>query len=210
MGVVTEWADIAVEFKAKNKYIGPVLAFDSYYGSQNTVEECTAKQVLFISSVRSDRFEELTAILRRLCPPVAKPGDTQAIWCEEKQHIYIHNWDIDVRIGKKFALSNAFERSVATRSTKNVVPVYDHYDTMYRGCDQFHKGLFNKLFPHKPGGGHSPGEPGCIHKFVMGVTIQNTLNAWKNCGAGIPLKQDFHDQCALLSDLVFAHALTLM
>lgn len=66
--------------------------------------------MLFIASVRSDRFEEFTAILRRLCPPVAKPGDTQAIWCEEKQLLYVHHWDMDVRIGKKFALSNAFEK----------------------------------------------------------------------------------------------------
>ena len=210
IGVMKQWADIAVEFKHKSNYVGPVLAFDSYYGTIDSTTECINRAVMFIASVRSDRFEEFTAILRRLCPPVAKPGDTQAIWCEEKQLLYVHHWDIDVRIGKKFALSNAFEKTAVTRSSSNVIPVYDHYDAMYRGCDQFHKGFYNELFPYKPGGGHSLGESGCIHKFLMGVTIQNTFNGWKNVGPQSELKQTFHDQCVCLSDLVFAHALTLM
>ena len=209
-GVVAEWTNIAAQFKEKNNYIGPVMAFDSYYGTQDVTAVCARRKVLFIASLRSDRFEELTAILRRRCAPVAKPGDTQAMWNETKQLMYVHHWDIDVRIGKKFALSNSFEKTRLTRSSLNVIPVYDHYDSMYRGFDQFHKGFFKKLFCHKPGGGHSSGEPGCIHKFLMGVTMQNTFNAWKNCGPQVPPEQDFHDQCVSLSDFVYFHALTLL
>lgn len=72
IGVVAQWADIAVAFKVKNDYVGPVLAYDSYYATPGSEKSCTNKSVLFIASVRSDRFEDLTAILRRLCPPCSQ------------------------------------------------------------------------------------------------------------------------------------------
>ena len=111
---------------------------------------CTGKQVLFLASVGSDRCEELTAILR-----------------SHVLQLHVHHWDIDVRTGKKFASSNGFERAKASRSSINIIPVYDHYNAKCRGCDQFHKGFYYKLFGHKSGGvGVEVGESLCIHKFL--------------------------------------------
>ena len=207
VGIVKEWFSLSKEFSTKDNYIGPVVTYDSYYNVEETRQLARTTGTPFVAAVMPSRFGNLIAILRRIGTKVAKPGDTAA---EERGELFVNHWDIDPKKGKKFCLSNAFVERPSLRSGDFIVPVYDHYDLMYRGCDQFHRLLSDTLFPHKAGGKNTPGEFGSIHRFLMAVALKNIFSAVRNIGGHSEEETDFPNCCRLLSNSLAAHAFTLM
>jgi hypothetical protein len=126
-------------------------------------------------------------------------------WNEEKGEIFVHHWDIQSAVGKKYVISNAFQRHPTTRSTKGIVPAYDHYKQMFNSCDIFNRKLHDRKYPHRSGGRGKRGEAGHVHKFILSVMLQNIFNLHKSV-SDCPLYNDsFKDNCLLLSDDIMAH-----
>jgi len=113
-------------------------------------------------------------------------------------------------VGKKYVLSNAFQKVAVTRGQPKVVPAYDHYKHMFNGCDLFNRGLHDRKWCHKTGGRNTPGERGLIHKYIMAVIIQNVLNTYKCINEISDEQSDFMTLCLELSDELYAHSLTML
>ena len=117
----------------------------------------------------------------------------------------MYMWDSDKAVGNKFALSNAFKRSPG-KVTKGIVPVYDHYKSMFNAYDWFNQMLYDRKWPHKNGDRNIPGDVGHHHNFAMSCILQNTFNAYIEINGIIPVEYEFKKYCWMLFDQLFEHA----
>lgn len=149
---------------------------DSYYATEGSREWCKQENVKYIMAVQTNRFPILMEAMKLKGDPVTKPGESAAIVLPETGEVFAHHWDPDVNIDKKYVLSNAFYKVPNTRrSALAKVPVYPYYKITFSLCDRFNRGLHDKKFCHRTGGGGRYGENGHIHKFFMACIIKNTL-----------------------------------
>ena len=75
-------------------------------------------------------------------------------------------------------LSNDFTLNNSEQATGKI-PVYEVYDSCYRGCDNVNSQIAGKLWPHKYGGRGVLGARGTQHNFALMMTCINTFNAYK-------------------------------
>ena len=99
-----------------------------------------------------------------------------------------------------FKMSNAFKRSPG-KLTKGIVPVYDHYKSMFNACDRFNRMLHDRKWPHKNGGRDIPRDVGHHHNFAMSCILQNTFNAYIEKNGIIPVEYEFKNtaRCYLIN-----------
>ena len=63
---------------------------------------------------------------------------------QETNETIVHYFSVKSHIGKKIVYSNCYEKK-NKKHTKFSVPVYDEYKHFFSGCDNFNKGLWEKI-----------------------------------------------------------------
>ena len=186
-------------------YPHTVLVFDSYYTSKEVIEmfdQEQNKRVCYLASVTPDRFANLT---RFLLPPgyVDEEGASKAAYNEVLKELYVFHWDTQKGVGKKFNFSRGLipcsDKSKVS-AKKFEIPGYDTYKTSFACCDDFNKGLHDKVWPHKRGGNGHKGFEGKINDFIMACMLQNTYNAWHQITGTVPHIISFQQFCCTLAD----------
>jgi hypothetical protein len=114
---------------------------------------------------------------------VHRPGEWKGLYNSDTKELFVHCWDRDANIGKKYLLSNAFTRAVGVRSTKGIIPGYDLYKMTFNSCDMFNRNLHDKQWYHRCGGGTANGESGHENRMAMACVLQNVVNTYKSLGA---------------------------
>ena len=81
------------------------------------------------------------------------PGLWDGLYHRQTGHLFIHYYDVDARLGRKYVLTNACtQHSSRHGHSIGVVPVYDDYRILFDKCDKFNKRLHRCTWPHKSGG----------------------------------------------------------
>lgn len=101
---------------------------------------------------------------------VSKPGEWAGVYRDKNgvKELFVFNWDTNKEVGKKFYLSNTFDKS-ATRhgASTNIIPACDAYKVTLNVCDVFNKMLQDRVWPHKHDGKHRPGDDGHQHNSTL-------------------------------------------
>lgn len=207
--VVEEWAKVAQFFVEMKRSQAPILVFDSYYTDNEGRKILNENNVKFIGAIVPSRFTNLMDNLAEYGDMVEKPGQTASIFKEETNEIFVHHWDIMSDIGKKYVISNAFDRVPATSANPGVVPVYDQYKNLFNACDKFNRNLHERKYCHRTGGNTRTGDNGQTFKFIMACILQNTFNAYKSTLTDATGDITFRDMCQLLSSFLVGHSLNI-
>lgn len=136
--------------------------------------------VLFIGSINKQRFGPLMAAMKEYGAHVTKPGATAGLYNARTKEIFVHHWDTNEDVDKKYVLSNAFRPAPNTRNTATITPAYDHYKEFFSGCDMFNRNLHDKKFCFRTGGKDKKGSRGHVHKFFMAAMLQNTFALYRH------------------------------
>jgi hypothetical protein len=123
--------------------------------------------------------------------------------------MFIHKWDKDDNIGKKYVFTNCFRKCPRTRSVDAIVPAYDLYKISFNACDAFNRQLHQRKWPHKSGGRNKGAGDGHQHKFAFACILQNTINLYHAVNKSNHLESSFQSQCILLADNLYAYATSL-
>ena len=91
-------------------------------------------------------------------------------------------------------------QSLILPAKKHEIPGYDTYKTSFACCDDFNKGLHDKIWPHKRGGSGHKGFEGKINDFIMAVMLENTYNSWHQITGTSPREISFKLFCCTLAD----------
>lgn len=199
--VVKEWA-ICVQEKGKKD---SMLVCDSYY--LDTAGRALLKElgIKFVCSVRGDRFWPLRDLVKF---EVKKSGEWAGIWNKSSKELFVHVWDPNPDIGKKYVLSNAFQPH-GKNATKLLIPAYDAYKVMFNTCDQFNRALHDCTWPHRHGGGKTPGAVGALHNFYFSAILQNVLTAHFELSSQKSEIDDFKEATMKLADQLYLKATTM-
>lgn len=206
--IVDRWGSIVAGNPGNNEYyvrnVDSILIFDSYYTSGASIEALEALGILYIASVKKNIFKELVDKVKH---NVNKTGDWFGVFEPTKQKLFVHMWDPDENIGKKFCLTNAFMRVKNTRSSDYSIPGYDLYRLGFNACDKFNRKLHDRKMNHRYGGGQRLGEKGHDNKFIMAVLLQNTFNAYLIINNIPPNSISFKTLCHTLADSLYTKAM---
>lgn len=208
--VVKEWASVVRYFAEEKRCPPPVLVFDSYYTDAEGRKFLNENNVKFIGSIMTYRFRSLMDNLVEHGSMVEKPGQTSSIFNPQTNEIFVHHWDLNADVGKKYVLSNAMNRVPATRSNADIVPAYDQYKGLFNACDKFNRKFHDRKFCHRSGGGTRMGQNGHTWKFLMACILQNTFSAYKSTHADESFDLSFCDMCEILCKELIRHCSTHM
>lgn len=86
----------------------PILVFDSYYMDEDGRKYLLNSKIPYIATIQPSKFSDLTENFDRFHLKVNKPGQNALLWNEETNEIFLHHYDINMNIGQKYLLSNAF------------------------------------------------------------------------------------------------------
>lgn len=176
----------------------PILVFDSYYTDNTSVDILLEEEVPFIGSVRLDRFKELEKLVKLSSNEVVKPGQGISYLNSDNNLLFLYQWDVNQDIGKKFVISNGYVKKTKRRNDPKSLPLYNDYRNHFYYCDRFNRKLHDSCFCHRCGGGNRRGEFGQVHKFCLGILMQNIIAAYKYFRM-VPKKEDFfQNYCFLL------------
>ena len=92
------------------------------------------------------------------------------------------------------------------RENFGAIPGYDVYKSLFEACDNFNRGLHDKSWLHRRGGGDATGEFGCAHDFIFASILQNTFNLHTEMGGAVEANMSFQEKCFELSDRLFEYA----
>lgn len=202
--MVGEWADIVNRHSAATASItlnpNTILVFDSFYMTNASAQACEQRGVKFIGSCKSNNFNSLVEMVKY---EVLQKGDWAGVYSEEKERLFIHKWDKDQKIGKKYVLTNAFIKRRKSRKFNFLVPAYDLYKTTFSACDKFNRNLHDRKYPHRSGGGRISGDSGHHHKFALATTLQNTFAMWNSLKARDGQDHSFLSLCLELADALY-------
>lgn len=196
--IVGEWADIVLRLGTPQT----MLVFDSYYLDNAGRNLLLEKDVKFVASVQAHRFERLTDLVKH---KVEKPGQQAGVYKPETAELFVHVWDHNKDIGKKYVYSNAFTRY--DEPEPNIRPAYDAYKHMFNVCDQFNRSLHDRKWPHRNGAGGCPGTDLAIHDFFMSALLINVLNVKSSITSSTA--SDYKADCTELADQLFERSLKL-
>ncbi len=189
---VSDWCNVINRHNEKPKNPNSILIFDSYYMTKASQAVIDKANLMFIGACKSSNWNDLTA---KVEPRVLNSGEWAGIYAPAKHTVYLHRWDKDELIGKKYVLSNAFKKVRKHRSASKLVPVYDLYNLCFNACDIFNRKLHDKLWPHRYGGNCRFGESGHQHKFAFGVLLQNVFYLAEELGDPRIVNMNFEEKC---------------
>lgn len=198
-----------MHYRNKNNNDGATLIFDSYYTTNVSRVWWNQNNVQYIGSVCTIRFSSLMDNMKLYGDRVRKPGEKTGIYNNRTGEIFVHQWDIDDRIGRKYVLSNDFEQCTGTTENSAVLPAYDHYKIRFNECDLFNLKLKDKQLCHKSGGRSKSGCEGHIHKFFMDCVLQNTFNLHQFLKLSNESSPSFQTLCLELISQLILHTLSI-
>ena len=198
--IMAEWGKII-----KDKGPNTIIVADSYYLDNPGRDMLVKNDIQFICAINIDRFAALKAVV---APLVTKPGEMAAIFNEELQEVFVHVWDQDVNVGKKYVLSNAF-RMEKKRKPKCSRPVWDEYKVSFGLADHFNRELHDCTWPHRHGGGITFGERTSIHDFWFSCILKNTQNVYFDLYPKFMQTYDFQEFCLELADEIYLLSQTM-
>ena len=195
--IIGEWADVVLRLGTPKT----MLVFDSYYLDTAGRNLLLEKDVKFVASVQAHRFVQLTDLVKH---KVEKPGQQAGVYKPETAELFVHVWDQNKDIGKKYVYTNAFTRFAEPEP--NIRPAYDAYKHMFNVCDQFNRSLHDRKWPHRNGAGGCPGAELAIHDFFMSALLINVLNVKSDIASEVV---DYQAGCTDLADQLYKLSLEL-
>ena len=191
--VVRDWANICRRFKSS-----AVLVMDSYYLSApgRSILNDSEEKVYFIAALKRDRFKKINGFLE---PKIEKSGDTAVAFNTSRGEAAVYHWSLDTNVGKKLVMSNAFTVKMGESHRKGCLPVYDHYNAGFAGCDQFNQGLHGKTLPLITKRCRAGSDVKAGYNYLFTCILLNTYHAYLSLNR---LGQDvcsFNDVCASLA-----------
>jgi hypothetical protein len=187
-----------------------MLVFDSYYQLEKGRHTCIENKVKFSCSCRPDRMQSEKKLLQRADSET--PGDEETIYREESNEIFTYHYDRQKGVGKKYNLTYGLIRDTTTakiKETKDIIPGYDMYKSMFEACDRFNRNLHDKHWPYKRGGRNRTGEWGHTHDFIMACILQNTFSAHYQIFGYDHKNSTFLKKCEQLSDELYEYSCSL-
>ena len=191
--VVRDWANICRRFKSS-----AVLVMDSYYlfAPGRSILNDSEEKVYFIAALKRDRFKKINGFLE---PKIEKSGDTAVAFNTSRGEAAVYHWSLDTNVGKKLVMSNAFTVKMGESHRKGCLPVYDHYNAGFAGCDQFNQGLHGKTLPLITKRCRAGSDVKAGYNYLFTCILLNTYHAYLSLNR---LGQDvcsFNDVCASLA-----------
>jgi hypothetical protein len=193
-----DWVGV-VQRKGKD---ATMLVADSYYIDGASRANMLESGVKFLCASSSQRFRDLVSQIK---VKVTKPGEWGAMWKENSGELFVHVWDENEAIGKKYVLTNAFTKQTSGGGIHKQ-PAYDEYSIMFSLCDRFNSKLHDCTFPHKKGGRNRRGEEQTLNDFYFSSILQNVFSAYIDLGG---MDTDFKTHCTILADELYQLASTL-
>ena len=133
------------------------------------------------------------------------PGEWEGMFNSVENLILVHYWDVDQQIGRKYVLSNAYQR-ISRKPKVGSIPVYDDYCSLFCKCDNFNSNLAECTWCHKHGGRNRMGDIGQQHNFAMSSVLQNVFNAYEAQSSTPRNRIDFSTHCLLLAHEIMQFA----
>ena len=195
--IVADWADLVKRFLQPT-----AICMDSYYLSAAGRHQLHTSGIRYVAALNPDRFRNIVQLLE---PPVQNTGDSSWAWNEARQEAAVYHSSRDTNIGKKFTLTNCFERS-SNPQPEDRLPIYDEYKAMFSGCDKFNQSLHNRTLPFRLPNDTNKARDKNIWNYLFTSAVINTWNIWKNvletrsCESHLPDFQTFC--CELAKDIV--------
>ena len=128
--------------------------------------------IRYVAALKSDRFRNIVQLLK---PPVRNTGDSAWAWNEARKEAAVYHSSRDTNVGKKFTLTNCFERS-SNPQPQNRVPIYDEYKVMFSGCDKFNQSLHNRTLPFRLPNDINKARDENIRNYLVTSAVINTWN----------------------------------
>lgn len=198
--VVKEWCDVVKRHGERDANPDSILCYDSYYNTNQSAQVCRDAGVMFLASAKSNNFNNLVSYV---APKVKAKGEWAGIFSRTRDELFIHKWDKDDNVGKKFVYTNCITKTRRSRSYMHVVPGYDFYKISFSACDKFNRNLHDRKWPYRYGGGGRMGDSGHHHKFALACILQNTFNAHDSLTKNGHCSTNFKKQCLLLADELY-------
>ena len=171
---------------------------DSYYLSApgRSILNDSEEKVYFIAALKRDRFKKINGFLE---PKIEKSGDTAVAFNTSRGEAAVYHWSLDTNVGKKLDMSNAFTVKMGESHRKGCLPVNDHYNAGFAGCDQFNQGLHGKTLPLITKRCRAGSDVKAGYNYLFTCILLNTYHAYLSLNR---LGQDvcsFNDVCASLA-----------
>lgn len=199
--VVKDWCDVVNRHGELQPNPDTVLCYDSYYNTKQSSQVCRNAGVKFLASAKANNFNDLVA---HVGPKVNAKGEWAGIYNSQTDDMFVHKWDKDDNVGKKFVYANAFTKRRRTRAFLHLVPGYDFYKLVFAACDKYNRNLHDRKWPYRCGGRNRSGDKGHHHKFSLACILQNTFNAHNSLNGIEYSGTSFRAQCLELADALYA------
>ena len=201
--IVADWADLVKRFLQPT-----AICMDSYYLSAAGRDQLHTSGIRYVAALEPDRFRNIVQLLK---PPVQNTGDSAWAWNEARKEAAVYHSSRDTNVGKKFTVTNCFERS-SNPQPEDRVPIYDEYKVMFSRCDKFNQSLHNRTLPFRLPNDTNKARDKNIWNYLFTSAVINTWNIWKNvlqtrpCDSHLPDFQTFC--CELAKDIVNKYVLS--
>ncbi len=196
----TDWANVVNRHGLKPPNPNSIVIFDSYYSTRASLSTFESKNIMYLGSVKANNFKNFVKLVD---PKVTQSGQWTGLYNPTSHTAFVHKWDKDERIGKKYVISNAFEKCRKQRELSHVTPVYDLYKLSFNACDVYNRKFHHRQWPHKLGGNYRLGELGHHNKFAISAALQNTFAVWKFFHPEFNFENKYQELCFELADQLY-------
>ena len=107
---------------------------------------------------------------------LTKSGTFQIGYNKKTKECATYCWSEDVRLGKKIVLGNGYIKK-KREADDVIVPLFDHYNIAFSGCDCFNWTLHNKLWPLK-----QRGQRRIASDYFFTCILINCYHLWIDAG----------------------------
>ncbi len=201
---VMRWAAIVEQLQIKDGAC--ILSMDSYYLDNAGRDRLEESGVKFVASVNKQRFQPLVKMVE---PYVQKEGHWAAVINEATNELFVHVWDPNKDIGRKFVLGNAMEHHVGNGVGPHEKPLYDLYKLTFRAVDKFNQLAHGKDWTHKHGGFKRNGSAGSEDEYALVTLLLNSCILHRRHENLFGTAFNFSDMILKLSDDLFAYSVTV-
>jgi hypothetical protein len=99
-----------------------ILVFDSFYTTKASADVCQRAGVKFVASANENNFKDYVRLIKN---EVTHKRDWANVFSPSTNLLFTFRWSEDDIVGKKYCLTNAFEKAPSTRSMDATAPGYD-------------------------------------------------------------------------------------
>jgi len=111
---VVDWADVVRRHGEIAPNPNSILIMDSYYMIKASGQVCKDKGIMFLGSAKSNNFNNLTKDLQIEC---RDKGSWAGRYNVDTQDLFVHKYEKNEDLGRKFCYTNAFRKPLAPESS---------------------------------------------------------------------------------------------